>query len=146
MRHFVFNNIVSLYPSVTRVGTTLYNILFPRGSLIFFLPSFGLSFLRTFLFLPRNFLLHRRVVPSLVSFTDLPLWWPTSYTELSQRYDAQVERALEGRHSSLLPYLATVDAEIAISGHRRRFPLLTRYIRGIFTLAANRAWVTAFLE
>jgi len=127
---------------------TLNNPLFHfRGSLVFFLfsfrsfsvtPDFSLSAKFSSSYFP---LLYQ---PALVSI--LPIFHsggrPVTWTELSQRYDAQVERALEGRHSSLLPYLAARRGRCG-DRHLRTssevFSALTRYIQGIFTLAANRA-------
>jgi len=87
----------------------------------------------------------------LLHFSNLSLWWSTSYTDgakavLWRASGNVLSRAVIHLLHLTLPHTA-VGVEIAIFGHRWRFsPALTRYVRGIFTLAANCEWVTAFLE
>lgn len=67
---------------------------------------------------------------------------PVTRTELSRCYDAQVERALEGRHSSppaRRPAAAERSPSLFVGPTSSEvFSDLTRYIRGIFALAASR--------
>lgn len=125
-RHFVTPaslHTVLLHPSVTWLGITLCNI--PRSSLIFFLPSFGIPFPRTFLLLAAKF--------SSSSFS--PLYHPPSLLPVFHSGGRPVTRSYRNamtrkwnvlsRAVIHLFYLTSphtaVGAEIAISGHRRRF-------------------------
>lgn len=73
---------------------------------------------------------------------------PVTRTELSRCYDAQVERALEGRHSSppaRRPAAAERSPSLFVGPTSSEvFSDLTRYIRGIFALAASRVYATSY--
>jgi len=107
---------------------TLNNLPYCVSLLPFSLPSTLSDFFSLFTAsLPFFIFLSLYLSPTTPSSTSIsPVFHsggrPVTRTELSHRCDAQVERILEGRHSSLpLSCLTAAGAEIAISGYRRKF-------------------------